>query len=119
MGMFIIFLCSVTVTCWVIKLRNAIIGYHCFDGKLDSRLVGHAALHFPLMADLNSQSDKLVSSWKVEASTRKAMWTKEVNSYGPIRAYVGPFCFMRRKTRTEIFAGIFYYTASLVITVKV
>lgn len=56
---------------------------------------------FPLMADLNTQSDNLAGMWKVAASTRKAMWTKEVSSYGSIRACMGPFNFMSGKTRTE------------------
>ncbi|OXA42164.1 hypothetical protein Fcan01_23075 [Folsomia candida] len=119
-GMFVVFLCAVTLICWMIKLNSVIpMASMVLSASLVPVLLGTPHYTFPIMADLNTQSDKLVRSWRVEASSRKAMWTKEVNSYGPIRANMGPFNFMRRKTRTQFFAAIFYNTASLVITVKV
>lgn len=115
----ILFLCCITLSCLIIKFYYFIpIPMTVMGTSLVVVLGGVPHFIFPIMAYLNVNSKGLVRLWKLEASKRKVIWTKEVNSYGPIRAFVGPFYFMDQNTRTDFFAAIFYYTASLVISVR-
>lgn len=117
-GQLVLFLCAVISTYLIVKLHNTVtIPLTILCGMILLGILGFIDYVFPLISAITVRSTNLLKSWKVGASPRTTLWTKQVRSCCPIRIRVGSFYYVETKTRTELLASIFYYTASLVISV--
>lgn len=71
---------------------------------------------FPLITTITTRSEDLLRLWNLGELSRSGIGTREIRSFGPLRIYVGPFYYIETKARTTLLGSIFYYTASLLIT---